>query len=214
VDDRHGLAALLLLDSERFEFDVSANASQPAPSDQNTARQGMPDLEPTVELGPLLKVKLWENAARDNELSLQLPVRAAFAIGGLSPEYIGVVFNPVIDFFMRNTGPGGGWRFGVQAGPLFADRRYNEYYYQVDPQYATPDRPAYSASGGYSGTQLTFSLNKRFNRIWVGGFVRAFDLHGAVSDGSPLVKSRSALLAGIGIAYVFAQSSTMVESED
>jgi len=214
MDDRHGLAALLLLDSERFEFDVSANASQPAPSDKNIARQGMPDLQPTVEFGPQLKVKLWENSVRTNELSLQIPVRAAFAIDGLKPEYIGVVFNPVIDFFMRNAGPGGGWRFGMQAGPLFADRRYNAYYYQVDPQYATPDRPAYSAPGGYSGTQITFSLNKRFNRIWVGGFLRAFDLHGAVYDASPLVKTRSALLAGIGIAYVFGQSATMVESDD
>jgi outer membrane scaffolding protein for murein synthesis (MipA/OmpV family) len=57
-------------------------------------------------------------------------------------------------------------------------------------------------------------LNKRFNRIWVGGFVRAFDLHGAVFDASPLVKTRSAVLAGIGVAYVFGQSATMVESED
>jgi outer membrane protein len=214
MDDRHGLAALLLLGRERFELDVSANASQPAPSDRNVARQGMPDLEPTVEIGPLLKVKLWENAGRTNELSLQIPVRAAFAIDGLNPEYIGVVFNPVIDYFMRDAGPGGGWRFGIQAGPLFADRRYNEYYYQVDPQFATADRPAYSASGGYSGTQITLSLNKRFNRIWVGGFVRAFDLHGAVFDASPLVKTRSAVLAGIGVAYVFGQSATMVESED
>lgn len=214
IDDRRGLAALLLLDTDRVELDLSLNASQPTRSDDNAARRGMPDLDATVEIGPIAKLNLWRNAARTNELSLQIPVRAALAFDSLAPDYIGVVFNPVIDFFMRDAGPGGGWRFGVQAGPLFTDRRYNEYFYQVDPQYATPDRPAYAAKGGYGGTQLTVSLNKRFGRVWVGGFVRAFDLHGTAFEDSPLVRSRTALLAGIGMAYVFAESSRRVSAED
>ena len=61
--------------------------SQPAPSDQSSARQGMPDLDPTLEIGPLVKVRLWESGDRRRELSLQLPVRAAFTLP--SPEFIG-----------------------------------------------------------------------------------------------------------------------------
>lgn len=214
VDDRRGIAALLLLDSDRVELDVSLNASQPARSEDNEARQGMPDLDGTVEIGPVAKLALWRDAARASELSLQIPVRAALAFGSWTPDYIGIVVNPVVDFFMRNAGPGGGWRFGVQAGPVFNDARYNRYYYQVDPQYATATRPAYDAPGGYGGTQLTLSLNKRFDRIWVGGFVRAYALHGAAFEESPLVKSRTAFLAGVGIAYVFAESSDRVVAED
>jgi len=214
MDDRRGLAALRLLDTDRTELNLSLNASQPVRSDTNDARRGMPDLDPTVEIGPVLRVKLWENVARRNELTLQLPVRAAFALDGLKPDYIGVVFNPVLDWFMRDAGPGGGWRFGAQAGPVFANRSYHEYYYQVAPEFATPGRPAYEASGGYSGTQLTLSLNKRFNSIWVSTFVRAYDLHGASFDDSPLVKQDYAVLAGIGLAYVFAESKRRVEAED
>ncbi len=214
MDDRHGLASLLLLEKNRVEFDLSLNASQPAPSDQSDARRGMPDLAPTLEIGPVLRIKLWQDFADTRELTLQLPVRAAFAFDSLRGRDIGVVFNPVIDWFMRDAGPGGGWRFGVQGGPLFNDQRNNAYYYQVDPQYAAPGRPAYAARAGYGGTQFTMSLNKRFDSIWVGAFVRVYDLHGAVFEDSPLVKQRSAVLAGIGLAYIFAQSKTRVEAED
>jgi len=214
MDDRHGLAALLLLEKRAVELDVSLNASQPAPSDQNDARHGMPDLQPTLEIGPVLRFNLWRNAADTDVLSLQLPVRAAFAFDSLRPHDIGLVFNPLIDWFMRDAGPGGGWRFGLQAGPLFNDRRYNAYYYQVDPQFAEPGRPAYTASGGYGGTQFTASLNKRFRSVWVSAFVRVYDLHGAVFEESPLVKQSSAVLAGIGFAYVFAESKTRVEAKD
>jgi MipA family protein len=212
LDDRRGLASLLLLDTDRVELDVSLNASQPAPSNQSTARQGMPDLDPTLEIGPLVKVKLWESPGRDRELSLQLPVRAAFTLP--SPEFIGWVFNPVIDLYLRDIGPGGRWRLGMQAGPVFTDRRYNQYYYQVDPQFATATRPAYSASGGYGGTQFTLTTHRRFGPVWFGAFVRAYALQGAVFDNSPLVQQRSALYAGIGLAYVFAESKTLVESDD
>jgi outer membrane scaffolding protein for murein synthesis (MipA/OmpV family) len=212
MDDRRGLASLLLLDTDRIELDVSLNASQPAPSDQSSARQGMPDLDPTLEIGPLVKVRLWESADRRRELSLQLPVRAAFTL--MSPEFIGWVFNPVIDLYQRNVGPGGQWRVGMQAGPVFTDRRYNEYYYQVDPQFATPTRPAYSASGGYGGTQFTVTASRRFGQVWVGGFMRAYALSGAAFENSPLVQQRSAFYAGIGFAYILAESKTLVESDD
>lgn len=212
LDDRRGLASLLLLDTDRVELDVSLNASQPAPSDQSSARQGMPDLDPTLEIGPLVKVRLWESGDRRRELSLQLPVRAAFTLQ--RPEFIGWVFNPVVDLYQRNVGPGGQWRVGMQAGPVFTDGRYNRYYYQVDAQYATPARPAYAASGGYGGTQFTLTANRRFGPVWVGAFVRAYALGGAAFESSPLVQSRSAFYAGIGVAYVFAESKTLVQSDD
>ena len=214
MDDRHGLASLLLVEQRRLEFDVSLNASQPAPSGQSDARHGMPDLQPTLEIGPVLRIDLWRNAADTDELSLQLPVRAAFAFDSLRPHDIGVVFNPVVDWFMRDAGPGGGWRLGLQAGPLFNDRRYNAYYYQVDPQFAAPGRPAYTASGGYGGTQFTASLNKRFRSVWVSAFVRVYDLRGAVFDDSPLVKRNYSVSAGFGIAWVLGESKTRVNVDE
>ena len=212
VGGRKGLASLLVFERRRAELDLSLNASQPAPSERSDARRGMPDLAPTLEIGPVLRVGLWRSADETEELNLELPVRAAFAFDSWRARYIGVVLNPLVDWFSRDIGAG--WRFGIQAGPLFNDRRYNAYYYQVDPQYATPQRSAYAARAGYGGTQLTASLTRRYKSVWVNAFVRAYDLHGAVFEDSPLVKRSYAVLAGVGFAYVFAQSTTRVEAKD
>jgi hypothetical protein len=61
---------------------------------------------------------------------------------------------------------------------------------------------------------VTLSLNRRFGRVWAGTFLRAFDLHGAVFEDSPLVQRPYAVLAGFALAYVFAESKTRVEAED
>jgi len=63
----------------------------------------------------------------------------------------------------------GGWNAGLSIGPLFGNRKYHAYFYEVAPEYATPSRPAYSASGGYSGSQVVASLCRRFERFWIGG---------------------------------------------
>jgi len=43
----------LFFKSDNAELDVSLNGSVPVKSSENRARQGMPDLEPTLEIGPL-----------------------------------------------------------------------------------------------------------------------------------------------------------------
>src|SRR4051794_28357577 len=48
----------LMFKSERWELDVSLNGSVPVRSNDNPARQGMPNLSPTVELGPQLTYRL------------------------------------------------------------------------------------------------------------------------------------------------------------
>ena len=82
------------------------------------------------------------------------------------------------------------------------------------PRPPTPDRPAYQAPGGYSGWVGFATLSRRFEKIWVGAYVRYDTLNGATFESSPLVKRDYALSAGIGIAWVFAESKERVETED
>ena len=56
--DRHGIRGTFF-GTDRTELNLSLGASLPVNSDDNRARQGMPDLQPTVELGPSLDLKLW-----------------------------------------------------------------------------------------------------------------------------------------------------------
>src|SRR5262249_13765393 len=103
---------------------------------------------------------------------------------------------------------------GWLVGPLFATRRYNDYFYTVAPQYATTGRPAYQASGGFSGTQTVISLTKRFPRYWTGAYVRYDTLSGATFADSPLVRRNSYWSAGIAVAWMIKQSSRLVEATD
>ena len=201
----------MLFKSDSINMDISLNASVPVDSDDNPARSGMPDLDPTVEIGPSLEMLLHANPANNVKVSFHLPVRKVLATDFSHINSAGWVVNPKINLERRNFS---GWNLGLSAGPLFATRQNHAYFYDVSAAHATPERPAYSASGGYSGMQATLTASRRFDKLWVGAFLRADYLGGARFVDSPLVTTRSHVMAGIGVAWVFAQSRKLVEAEE
>jgi outer membrane scaffolding protein for murein synthesis (MipA/OmpV family) len=210
--DRDGLRGLLF-DSERLEVNVSLNGTLPTLSGDNPARRGMAELKPTVELGPTLDVHVWRSTDQRTRLDFRAPVRTGITVES-GPKQIGWLFSPNLSLDMRDPAGMRGWDLGLHAGPIFSDREYNAYFYSVSPAEATAERPAYAASGGYSGSQVTLTLTKRFPRYWVGGFARYDTLAGAVFEDSPLVERRHAFFAGIAMSWVFGESSRRVEAEE
>ena len=208
--DRDGARALLF-DRDRVKVDVSLAASTPARSSNGTARQGMPNLPAVVEIGPNLNVTLAGSRAEHWKLDLRLPVRGAVTVQR-SPEFIGYTFSPNLNLDV--AGVAGGWDLGLLTGPLFADSKYNQHFYGVDPAYATTDRPAYLAHGGYGGWQALAATSRRFGNMWVGSFVRYDVLRGATFDDSPLVRRHSALSFGFGISWILKTSSELVNSSE
>ena len=103
---------------------------------------------------------------------------------------------------------------GAYAGPLFANRRYDDYFYSVAPPYASPGRPAFAAAGGYAGTQFLTSLSRRYPDYWVGAYLRHDTLAGASFAASPLVRRDSYWSVGFGIAWIIRRSSVLVESDE
>jgi outer membrane scaffolding protein for murein synthesis (MipA/OmpV family) len=208
--DRSGIYGRLLR-TEKVRLDLSFDAGVPAKSRKNTARTGMPDLDPTVEVGPSLEVCLWHDCSADRAVQLRLPLRAVFATDFSHVNSAGWVFNPHLNLDVKNLGPHGGWNFGMALGPLYASEKNHDYYYQVDPVFATPARPAYDAHAGYSGTRLTLALSKRFDNFWLGTFARYDDLSGARFADSPLLRVRRSFMAGFGVSWFFAHSTTRVD---
>jgi len=213
--DRWGIRTLFI-DTDRVALDISGYGTPPVDSSKNTARQGMPDLNPTVEVGPALNITL----ARDKRIDytyrfdLRLPVRAAIATDLKSWQGIGFTFYPNLSLDLRPELFGRRWNAAIQAGVLYTSRKYNEYFYSVPLQFATPTRPPYAAPGGYSGAVFIASFSRRFDKMWVGGYIRYDNLSGAVFDPSPLVLRNSAIGGGIAIAWVFAESDRRVEADD
>lgn len=213
--DREGIRSIFL-DTDRVQLDVSVFGTPPVDSSKNQARQGMPDLDATLEVGPVLEITLARDRRIDYNyrLRLRLPARAVFPTDITHWSYAGWVFYPHLALDLRPEFLDGRWNVGLSAGPLYATQKYNAYFYTVAPQFATPDRPAYQAPGGYSGWVGFASISRRFDKIWVGAYVRYDTLNGATFEASPLVKRDYAVSAGIGIAWVFAHSKQLVETED
>lgn len=210
--DRDGLNGLLF-ESERLELNMSADAGVPVRSGRNSARTGMPDLDPTVQIGPSLEVCLLRSCDADPQIQFRLPVRAVIASDLSRARGIGFVANPHLNVDFIDIGPGGGWDFGFAIGPLFATEQYHDYYYQVSPQYAIPGtRPGYDAKAGYSGALLVTALTKRFDRFWFGAFIRYERLGGAVFEDTPLLRTGDSLMAGFGVAWIFDTSRIMVKT--
>ncbi|HYC38000.1 MAG TPA: MipA/OmpV family protein [Usitatibacter sp.] len=207
--DRHGIRGILF-NTDRIDLNLSVGASLPVESDEMPARAGMPDLDPSIELGPSLDITLWRRADRTARLDLRLPVRGAVTVSS-DPRYIGVQFFPHLNVDVHDPFGMSGWNLGLLAGPVFTDARYNRHYYSVEPRFVTPDRPAYDARGGFAGTQFLAALSRRFPKFWVGGFARYDTLRGATFEESPLVTSKRYAAAGIGISWIFGQSSRKVQ---
>lgn len=209
--DREGIRGLLF-ETDRVELDISMFATPPVDSDKNAAREGMDDLDPTVEIGPVLDITLARDRPQDWDyrLRLRLPVRGVFTTG---LDGAGWVSWPHLNLDLKPNFLGGRWNLGLNVGPLFGSRRYHDYYYTVATEDVRPGRPAYAANGGYSGTIFLAGLTRRFDKVWVGGYLRYDALNGAAFDDSPLYRRDGYVAAGIAIAYVFGESSTKVYSD-
>lgn len=206
--DRRGVRGQIF-SSERLDLNISAALSPPASSDEIRVRAGMPDLEANFEVGPQLNLTLWQSAGHARQLQLLMPLRAAFTLEK-NPKSIGWVFHPKLNLDVGDLPGMPGWNLGLQAGPLFGDRRQHDYFYGVAAPYATEARPAFAASGGFAGMQFLSAVSKRFPGYWVGGFLRYDNLSGASFVHSPLVRQRSYFAAGVAVSWILGKSSTRV----
>jgi outer membrane scaffolding protein for murein synthesis (MipA/OmpV family) len=197
----------VLLDSERFDFDVSVSGSAPTRSKDNRAREGMPDLSGTLEIGPNLNSTLARGTGW--KLDLRMPVHGVLTLQK-HVRAIGWTASPVINLDTTVAG----WNVGLQGGPRWASQRYHAYYYDVDAAYATATRPTYSAPGGAAGWRFTVAATRRFGNFWLGGFVRADSLSGAGFEPSPLVKRRNDTTFGLALSWVIKTSDERVTSDD
>jgi len=198
--------------SESIGLELSLSGAFPASSSDNDAREGMPDLDWQGEIGPALRLTLWQDRAVRQRLNLELPVRAVFSTDWSSVHYRGLIAAPELAYERLNLVSTGA-RFRIGLGPIFATGRMMDYFYRVEPQYARPGRPAYDADPGYLGTRLQFSyrlpLTERLSMV-AGGRLESF--HGATNDDSPLFRDKWNTSVALGFAWSLYQSESRVAS--
>jgi len=200
--DQNGVGARLL-NTDKVEFDIGFSGSLPAHSDDVEARRGMPDLGTLLEFGPRVKYK-FADLGEQGRVRFDLPLRAVIeARGGLRRQ--GWTMEPRVVW--ENRGEGARWTLEAQLGAVFGDRRVNRYFYEVEPQYATAERPAYHADAGLmlvrTGVGGTLRLNPDL-RLFTA--LRYEVYSGAANEDSPLMRKSSGTSAFVGLVWTFARS--------
>ncbi|WP_114394744.1 MipA/OmpV family protein [Oleisolibacter albus] len=199
--------------SDRLDFDIGLSGSFDSDSNDNDARRGMPNLDLLLEAGPAVTYHLRDK--RDPlQIDLSLEVRAVISAEFVSFGYEGIAVNPKIIFNYANVADSGTTLY-LSIGPTWGYDGMNEYFYDVAPAYATPDRPAYKADEGYVGTRVNigaaYPLTERV-RVFAGTQIGYFG--GSSNEDSPLFRDRWTVGVGAGLTWSFWQSEARVQNRD
>ena len=183
--DRGGIRSDLFK-NKVWEINVSGEASLAGVGDDNELREGMPDIDPTFEIGPSLNIALDGNVEDDGWL-FRLPIRAVTALNTSGPEYVGYVINPKITYLDRTES---GWRTSTSVGALWGSEKYHDYFYEVAPEFTQMNRPFYDAQSGFSGYYFKTSFGQLAGDWRWAVSLRYDNLSGTdFSDNSPLVET-------------------------
>jgi outer membrane scaffolding protein for murein synthesis (MipA/OmpV family) len=204
--DREGVRGIFFA-TDRLDTSVSLSGNPPV-NDGVDARRGMPDLGPVGEIGPALKWYFHDRRARQG-LCLQFAARPAASIDDGEVHYRGL--HGGVNLIFNGERRQAGLRYGANLGVDLADAEYNQYFYGVSPEYSSPDRPAYAASAGYGGfgcsTYVVFPIA---DSISAGIYARWDNLHGAVFEDSPLVRTENNITLGAMLVWELAKSQRTV----
>ena len=187
-----------------LELDIGFAGSLPSRAKDTAVRQSMPDLGTLIEFGPRVKWTL-ARPAPGSQVRLELPVRAVLEFNsGVNGQ--GVAIEPELVIETRNITSG--WGLSASGSLVWGDRKLNNYFYGVPPQFATTSRPAFDAQSGLMATRLGLSASKEITPdVRVFGFVRFDSYKGAANLASPLHLASSGSSVGVGLAWTLGRST-------
>ena len=186
--------------AKKVELNISADAALSGSSEPNRAREGMPDLDSSFELGPSLNFLLAGESFSDG-FALRLPARVVVTAGSDGVRQRGYVFNP--RFTWRKPNAFAAWNSSVSLGALWGNHKYHAYYYSVDDEYVTDTREAYKAGAGFAGYYSKFSVSRRWDTWLLALSVRYDNLSGATFEDSPLIRTKNYSTFSFGVAKTF-----------
>ncbi|OGR91880.1 MAG: hypothetical protein A2992_08180 [Elusimicrobia bacterium RIFCSPLOWO2_01_FULL_59_12] len=207
--DREGARALLLRAREA-EVDLGVAASFGSRSKDNRAREGMPDLDYLVELGPRLSLTL-STLGGKGKLRFFFPVRAVFSTDLGDFRHRGYTSTPALHI-RRGLGPNPFVFAIAQLTANFGNRQICAYFYDVAPAFVRTDRSLFDARGGYIGSDLFAGVllpaGKRL-RIFTGAQTLVHS--GAANEASPLFKNRLNYALATALVWTFYRSPRPAE---
>ncbi|GAB2691880.1 hypothetical protein GCM10027170_24570 [Aliiglaciecola aliphaticivorans] len=193
-----------------LEIDLSLDAAFSADSSDDSVRAGMPDLDFVFEVGPQIRVKLFESGKKATgiqQIQFKLQSRGVFSTDFSSITHRGYVLNPELTYQYIGALQSED-RFRISISPIWGTEKLHDYFYQVDAQFATAQRPEYDAKPGYLGVSL--SGGYMFNvtptvRMFMSASYRL--QNNAANIHSPLLVDNNNYAFGAGIVWQIRKST-------
>jgi len=202
--DREGTRARLF-QSSFMNVELSAAASFATRSKDDDARQGMPDLDYLLEVGPRISMAL-SDLGGYGKMRLFVPLRVVCSSDLSNFHERGFTLTPALyarlDHLLLPD-----WIVVMQISGNFANRQLSAYFYDVAPEFVTPARSFYDARAGYLGTDwftgVVIPVARHF-RIFTG--IQLWNFSGSANSASPLFKRETTLTSIFGVSYTFYES--------
>ena len=202
VNDKGLHAELINNHIIQLGFDITGSFS--VSSDDNTARNGMPDLGFFVEIGPQVNLRLIQK--QNYYISIEIPVRASYELLGEDEAFddkfvqdAGYLLEPRLHYEAKNENI----NFDIDIGIVWASEAYQSKFLSVNQEFVTPERALYKARSGLMGHRLSSTVKYETDNWLILSYVKYIDLSKGKNELSPLIKKDDYLLGGIGIVRKF-----------
>ncbi len=186
--------------TQNWDFDISFGGTLPLDSEDNRAREGMPDLDWVALGGPSVNYRFHSDS--DTQFYAKLPLHLGVATDFTQLDYVGWEFVPTLRLEQTFEQQDTTWRMVSSLSYFYGSQKHNDYYYSVAPEFATLDRPAYQADAGSGGYQGLFGVTRRQGKFWTGAFLRYRTLADAEFRDSPLVRQQDNWYVGLAFAWI------------
>lgn len=194
-----------LYQSETIVLDISADFGLPVDSDESQARNGMPDLDLMLQLGPSVEFLLNDKNKNYFDVRFEVSLRAAYALDLRDVQSIGYLFEPRFSFNHRRLA-----RTGLSQkatiGLKFATQDFHAYYYDVSTEFVTSERALFKSDAGFAGSFLKYRISYKTSDFVYWTFLRYQSLRGAEFEDSPLVLQKDYYFFAVGLSWIFASS--------
>jgi len=159
---KDGGVNLTAYESDKLTVDLGVGVSLNADTSITPLRNGMPDIDYLLELGPRFDVSLLDetNDSIRRRLNWTTALRLAMSTDGKRVDFRGPVLNTQLRYRM------GGFfnnkiSFNTSVESTWLGNELMDYFFAVEPEYQTPVRPEFNASGGFLGVSLSAGINYR-----------------------------------------------------
>jgi len=209
-----GAVGAVALERPQIRLDFSLGGSLNAESEGNAARESMPDLDFLLEFGPRLNILLSRSSHDDGGVSTLRWLNSARSV--ISTDFSGVdsrgfLFKSELEWERKRLF-GTNVDFQIQFDTQWATRKLHSYFYQVAPEFVTPERPLYKADAGYLGSNIIVGFGYRFKpTLRLFAAVNYENYSGAANDKSPLYETDSNVSFAVALVWTARKSAENIK---